>query len=164
MNDKNGGSPPFSEYLKYLDGVLYWSKSRSNVKTGSVAGRVSNGYISIKLNGKEYQAHRIVWEMHKGKIPSGLVVDHINHNRTDNRIGNLRLVTKKENSKNRSKPSNSRSGVVGVRWYAPRGKYRAEIMVNRKTIFLGYFCTIIDAKAERLRAERRFKFHENHGN
>ena len=84
MNDKNGGSPPFSEYLKYLDGVLYWSKSRSNVKAGSVAGRVSNGYISIKLNGKEYQAHRIVWEMHKGKIPSGLVVDHINHNRTDN--------------------------------------------------------------------------------
>ena len=63
----------------------------------------SNGYLRIKINGTHYRVHRIVWKMHYGVDPlSGLDIDHINRDKTDNRINNLRLATRKENIDNRT--------------------------------------------------------------
>ena len=164
ISDDMGDKSPFHDFFLYRYGKLFWKCSRGKAKSGIEAGRLkSTGYKEIKLFGKSYQVHRVIWEMHNGKLPVGFVVDHINHDRSDNRLENLRAVPVKENCRNQSRRKNSGTGVNGVRWYDPRGKYRAEIKVNKKTISLGYFETIIDAKAARMRADKEYKFHENHG-
>lgn len=161
---QSGEKSPFHKFLRYDNGNLFWKVSRGKAKAGGDAGRLkSSGYIEIKLFGRSYQAHRVIWEMHHGEIPSNLVVDHINHDRSDNRIENLRVVEQRTNTKNQSMRITNRSGVNGVRWYEARRKFRAEIKVDRKSISLGYYETIIDAKAARMRAEKEYKFHENHG-
>ncbi|QJT70573.1 UNVERIFIED_ASMBLY: HNH endonuclease [Shigella phage 2019SD1] len=94
-----------------------WRNRRGKAKHGSVAGCVDkNGYVRIRYNGVLLLAHRIIWEMHNGKIPEGMEIDHIWHNRWDNRIENLRLASRLENSKNVSLLKRNKSGRVGVCW------------------------------------------------
>lgn len=73
-------------YLEYRDGKLYWKNVNPNPyrKNGDEAGSLSTstGYIYITINQRSKAAHTIVWEMHHGEIASGLVSDHINHNRS----------------------------------------------------------------------------------
>jgi hypothetical protein len=92
------------DFFEYSDGFLYWKVRPSNrVRIGQKAGsKTSHGYLMVNFQGKgERQpkyVHRIVWEMHFGFIPEGMVIDHINRNRSDNRIENLRVVTPCENT------------------------------------------------------------------
>lgn len=74
----------------------------------------ANGYYMIPLNGKHYYAHRIIWELLNGEIPSKHQIDHINRDRSCNLISNLRVVTKQENSQNLTRRSDNISGVTGV--------------------------------------------------
>ena len=90
-------------------------------------------------------------------------VDHINHDRTDNRIENLRLVNANENGKNQKASVRNKSGVVGVSWKKSKNKWHSQIMVNGKQIHLGFFDNIDEAKKARIDAERKYGFHENHG-
>lgn len=121
----------WQEYFYIENGVLRWIKDKCRAKAGDAAGTVgNNGYIVVKINQKRYTAHRIIWEMTFGKIPNGMEVDHINHCRGDNRIENLRLVTRTENRKNSSKYVNNKSGINGVRWCSIRNKWHAQIQVN----------------------------------
>lgn len=93
-------------------------------------------------------------------------VDHINHDRTDNRIENLRLVNANENCKNQKASTRNKSGVVGVSWKSQKNKWHAQIMVDGKQIHLGFYDDINDAKDAkdaRKVAERKYGFHENHG-
>lgn len=102
---------PTQEYLKsiltYRDGMLYWNISnRGHSKAGDIAGtkkKDGKHYYTITISQKKYSVHRIVWIMFNGDIPDNLEIDHINRDKYDNHIENLRLVTKSQNSLN--KPS-----------------------------------------------------------
>ena len=81
----------------------------------SVAGSVdSNGYVVVSVNNKGHYAHKIIWEMHSGEIPNGYEVDHIDRNRANNNLNNLRIVTRKQNSQNHNMRDDNTTGVTGV--------------------------------------------------
>ena len=125
-----------------------------NVKVGDVAGCPDgHGYLLIRLQSRRYKAHRLAWLYIHGSWPNDQI-DHINRNRSDNRIANLREVTNKQNGQNRSTQSSNTSGHPGVYWYKPYSKWRAQIMHNQKLIHLGYFATIEEALSARKAAEK----------
>lgn len=101
----------------------------------------------VFLKGRHYSTHRIIWEMHYGEIPVGLVVDHIVNSTissTDNRISNLRICTPKENTRKCKKSRANTTGYKGVSYYKPNSKYKATISVG-KSMHLGYFTDPIEA-------------------
>lgn len=91
--------------LEYRDGELYWKKVnlKSNKKIGDRAGSIQHyGYRQICIDNRVYREHRIIWIMFFGQIPDEYMIDHINRIRNDNRIENLRIVTRSENNINRN--------------------------------------------------------------
>lgn len=90
-------------------------------------------------------------------------IDHINHNRSDNRLNNLREVTHVENGHNISKKTNNTTGYTGVVYHKATGKWLAQIMINGKNKYLGLFSTIEEAVEKRKEAEKDFNFYANHG-
>jgi hypothetical protein len=86
-----------------VDGGLYWKVSKMGVTKGSRYGyeEKNNNYRKGIVNGNEIREHRLVWMYHNGDIPNRMVIDHINRNKSDNRIQNLRVVTPSMNGKNR---------------------------------------------------------------
>lgn len=98
----------------------------------------SHGYIRIMIKQKSYTAHRLAWLYVHGEWPPH-EVDHINGNRTDNRICNLRLATTRQNQGNRRLQKNNMSGVKGVSWHAAHQKWMATIRKNGRKTHLGYF-------------------------
>lgn len=156
----------FHKYLTYNPetGLLRFKVDRVYKKAGDITGCDNgHGYIQVYLNGRYYKGHRIAWEMTYGEIPEGYEIDHINHIRSDNRLCNLRLVSKSENQRNLSKYKNNTSGVTGVSWDKSKNKWVAQIHVNRKHINLGRFDNPLDAAAARKRAEIKYGFHDSHG-
>ena len=150
----------------YETGVLYWRWRVSNrIPKTLEAGvqRKSSGYLYVQVRGRLYPVHRVVMLMCYGFYGEGLEVDHINHVRNDNRLVNLRFVTRSENMRNRSVSSNSTTGVTGVSFWKARKKYIAQIGVNRKLIYLGMFETLEEAAVARAEANLKFNFHSNHG-
>lgn len=131
--------------------------------TGQVAfaSTHSRGYRHGTVAGQRLLAHRVVWALTNGKWPS--TIDHINGDKSDNRLVNLRSVTQQENCKNSKRPKNNTSGAVGVCWDSQHNKWRSSITVNRKTRYIGLFSDIAEAVAARERASRDHGFHENHG-
>jgi hypothetical protein len=128
---------------------------------GKEAFRVTpSGYRYGMIKRRMFRAHRVAWALHYGEWPD-MEIDHINGDRADNRIANLRLVTRAENSRNQSSRKNSKSGIVGV--CQIRKKWRAFINLNGKPRHLGVFDTIEEAIAVRKAAERRAGYHPNHG-
>ena len=131
-------------YLHYdpKTGVFTWkvNTARSG-KIGEIAGNVNfRGYRSIWINGLPFLAHRLAWAMSYGEWPA-LDIDHINQNKSDNRICNLRHASRSENMFNRGKNKNNTSGIKGVTFCKCTGKWRAQIMVNGKTMKIGRFAT-----------------------
>ena len=120
----------------------------------------SQGYLSVLIGGKEYLAHRVIWFMKTGQWPDQ--VDHEDHDRSNNRWGNLRDIAGRDNQKNMSKKRSNSSGVTGVR-ILPSGKFSAYITVNRKQIQLGSYPEMEKAIQARKGAELRYGFHVNHG-
>jgi hypothetical protein len=104
-----------NDLLSYKNGILIWKvKPNKRIEAGAQAGYVnSQGYVSFMFNGNNYLAHRVIWEMHNGIIPEGMQVDHINRDRLDNRIENLRLATHQQNCWNSSGYGKS-TGVKNV--------------------------------------------------
>ena len=113
-----------------------------------------NGYLNINIRGKTVRVHRLIYFHVYGEIKSGYEVDHINGVRTDNRIINLRLVTKRQNQENRIFCSkNNKLGIKGVLYCKKLDKFKASLTSNRKKFHLGYFETIEEAaKAYQLAA------------
>ena len=145
-------------------GIFRWKINSANqVKSGMVAGYVgSYGYINIRIKGRSYKAHRLAWLWVHGRFPAN-EIDHINHDRADNRIANLRLATRLDNTRNNSRHRHNTSGVNGVHFNKKSGKWVAYISVRKKKRHLGRFCTLDEAAAARAEADVRFGFHENHG-
>lgn len=136
----------FNEYLiiEPSTGLIKWKKStNTKIKAGSICGnKRKNGRTDIQILGKKYLAHYIVWVFFNKKIPSG-VIDHINGNPSDNRIDNLRDCTPRQNSQNYK---THRSGkLVGASFNNKRKMWAAQIYINKKNIFLGYYKTEAEA-------------------
>ena len=132
----------------YQDGIIYWKFSRSGVKDdGNGAGHLhKSGYSFVRINGKGYAIHRLVWTMFNGDIPETKMVDHIDRNRSNNKIENLRLATRQENNRNNS--------ANGFYWEPKSKTYRASIKINGKANHIGRYDTILDARAAYLQARR----------
>lgn len=135
-------------------GVFRWKKIKHNyINDGDVAGCLDkSGYVYICFKGKNLLAHRLAFLYMEGYLPEN-DVDHINRNRSDNRWSNLREVSRSCNIKNRGKQRNNTSGVTGVCWHKTTSKWTARIQDGKRTIFLGYFDSIIHAAKARFLAE-----------
>ena len=152
-----------AEYLRSIlhydpeTGIFTWKvRTSTRVKVGDAAGcPEGGGYLQIKLQSRPHKAHRLAWLYTYGVWPTDQI-DHINRNRTDNRIANLREVSNKQNHQNKSKPSNNTSGHPGAYWDKQRSKWQAKIAHNRKQIHLGHFATIEEAVAARKAAEKLY--------
>jgi len=156
--------PPIAllrERLSYdpLTGELRW---RSHKWLPSLVGRIAGhvrgtGYQFVTIHQIGYMAHRIAWAIHYGEDPGLAEVDHIDGNRSNNRIANLRLVSQDQNAQNRGAYRNNQSGYPGVRWKAARGKYVARVVVNRVDHHVGYFTDPAAAFAAREAFARRLR-------
>ena len=146
------------------DGTFKWNVSNSpRVKVGDVAGTVNNkGYRIIRINGKDYKAHRLAFLYMTGEFPPEQI-DHINHKRDDNCFINLRLASNQENHKNRKMSVRNKSGFNGVYWHKHANKWLANININGKKKYLGLFKDLNEAINARKDANKKYKFHTNHG-
>lgn len=99
-----------------------------------------NGYGRVEIDGKTYYTHRLIWLWVHGSWPDG-EIDHLDRDPMNNRIGNLRVVTRVENNHNRGMNRNNSSGYPGVSWYKQEKKYVAQIKINNKNRKLGYYTT-----------------------
>jgi len=146
-------------------GIFTWKVAKgSRGKIGNIAGNVKkdSGRIVIVIDKKNYKAHRLAWLYEYGYMPKEHI-DHKNHNTLDNSIKNLRLVTHQVNMKNRSIPKHNTSGVMGVCWSEKRNRWYAQIALDRKNKFLGYFTDFSDAVNARKNAEVLYGYYKNHG-
>jgi len=111
----------------------------------------NKGYAVARINGRNIRLHRYLMQ-----LPEGVLGDHKDGNRLDNRRKNIRPCTPLENSRNRGKSINNKSGVPGVQWVRQRNKWVAIIGLNRSTKHLGYFDSFEDAVRARKEAERQY--------
>lgn len=136
------------------NGNLYW---RGNQRQNKVAGSLHREYRRIHINGRVYAAHRVCWALYYGTWPD-FAIDHINGDKLDNKIENLRLAVRGINQQNlRGPTSRNKLGVLGVRNLKGR-YYTAQIYAQGKLHHLGCFANLKDAKFAYLIAKR--KYHE----
>lgn len=128
-------------------GVISWRRCAAPRNAGDIAGTpMKAGYWKITLCGYATYAHRVAWLLHHGQWPVS-EIDHINGDKLDNRIANLREASPSQNMCNRGRPKHNKLGVKGVHWHEKRRKYIAQIRVNNRGKHLGYFQTLEEAKA-----------------
>lgn len=121
-------------------GDLVWKVAKGRrVRSGDVAGHLNgNGYVYVRVDGAHYLSHRLVWLIHYDRWPKDQI-DHINGDRADNRVENLREATNAENHQNKSSCANSSSSFVGVHWEPRCGTWQAQITLGGKQKYLGSF-------------------------
>lgn len=120
------------------------------------------GYIQVRIGDKKYQSHRLIWVYVNGSIPKGFQIDHINGDKSDNRLINLRLANgQSDNNQNTSIYKNNTSGYPGVSWSKKNKKWFSQIRQNKEKHFLGYY----DSKEEAFEAYKAAKkmLHKFHG-
>ena len=122
----------------------------------------NHGYMHGCVFSIKVKAHRAAWAVHHGYWPINCI-DHLNGDRLDNRIVNLRDATHLENSLNSAMQANNTSGHNGVGWHKQRQKWRARIVLNGEEKHLGLFDSIDDAVAARQKAQIGLGFTERHG-
>jgi hypothetical protein len=135
------------EFLHYNQemGVFTWVKSKGAVKANSIAGTVmKKGYIRIKVSGGIYLAHRLAWLYVYGEMPKDQL-DHINNDKADNRITNLREANNYQNQYNKPKQPSNKSGYKGVSFHKDTGKWQAQIRVQGVNKYIGLFDTALEA-------------------
>lgn len=120
-------------------GAFTWRMTRRNCKQNAIAGTLdAKGYRRISVDSKVYLAHRLAWFYVNGEWPPS-ELDHINRQRDDNRIANLRKANRTINTQNTNLRKDSQTGYRGVGWHKASNKWRARIQVNGKMLELGYF-------------------------
>jgi hypothetical protein len=130
--------------FKYEDDKMYRLDKRNNKWNCCNDVKPNNfGYIQITINKKNYLLHRVIYKYFNEdfdlKFSYNNEIDHININKSDNRIENLRLVNSSQNNKNKNKFKNCSSKYKGVCWYKITSKWMATITINGKSKNLGYF-------------------------
>lgn len=172
-----------SQLLKYdpKSGKLFWlarspemfgGGEDAHIKAARWNGRFAgkeafittnvSGYKTGTIFAKGYSAHRIAWLLVHGDWPNA-EIDHINGDKSDNRIDNLRDVNDRENHLNQKRRGNNSSGVIGVRYFSPTKRWHAYISIDGKRIPLGNYRYFDSAVAARKAAEKVLGFHPNHG-
>ena len=153
------------ERLFYIDESfnLRWRiKKNGNKGIGSIAGYVTSyGYMRVETNGKGYALHRVIYQMWNkiDILAPELEIDHIDCNKLNNHIDNLRCSTAMQNSRNRPKHLDNTSGFKGVIFDKRKGRikqWRARIIVNYKGISLGYHMTREEAYAAYCEAAKKY--------
>ena len=134
----------------YKDGVLYWQK------TGKKAGTLHHtGYTQISVNRKLYNAHRLIFMLHHGWLPE--VIDHIDGNRANNKIDNLRPASWSQNLQNMKLRPTNKSGCKNVSWSKEKCKWVVQLNVNKQRRFVGFFDDL--EFADLVATEARSKYH-----
>lgn len=135
-----------------------WNTKFAGKKAGKING---DGYVSIRIKGKDYLAHRLAILV-SGQSLDGFV-DHVNGSRTDNRLSNIRVVSRGENARNQKRHSTNRSGHTGVTWNSRIGKWQAQVKRDGQNCYIGVFAEITDAIDAVSDARAKLGFHKNHG-
>ncbi len=149
---------------KYCKGDQWWKAFNAKYEgKEALTCKDNTGYFTGRIFGKKQYAHRIAWILSNGEIPDGYQVDHINQDRSDNPILNLRVVTVQGNRRNQKCWGGKDSGHAGV-YQNPNSKnWFASIGVDYEQINLGTYKTIDEAVIARKAAEMKYGFSENHG-
>ena len=149
--------------MNYYDRIAYdpiagsftWAKAGKGIVVGKQAGYVdAEGYRSIRIGYKHVRAARLAWFLVYGVWPDG-EIDHINRDRLDNRLVNLRVVSRAENAQNISAHRDSSTGLQGIAWNKQHKRWQAKLMANKVRHHLGYFSTPEAAHAAYLDAKSR---------
>lgn len=170
MSAQDGREPihALRQWFNYepATGILTWRMSTKHIKAGTRAGfAVAKGYRAVKLFGKIYREHQLVWALHYGEWPDPhRVIDHINGRKDDNSIANLRLATVTQNAANSKRRAVNTSGFKGVCWHKRDKVWVAHIGVDGKNLHLGTFTSKESAfAAYRDAAVRHFGEYANFG-
>lgn len=139
---------------------LFWNKKYPNKIAGVLHKK--SGYVYVSISNKRYLAHRVAWAIHYGRLPNDMI-DHIDGNRSNNSIENLREVSRIENCSNSRRRSDSNSGLSGVRSRKDRPNWYASITCGRKIIRLGVYDNYFDACCARMSAQNKLGFSPRHG-
>ena len=152
------------QLFEYREGNLYWKVARSNrIKVGAKAGHENKlGYIEVRIDGKLYLLHRLIYIYHNGELSYN--VDHIDNNNRNNKIENLRQCTQSGNGCNKRMQKNNTSGYKGVSYCKQTNKWKCNISFNGVDFWLGRFSSREDAveaiKKARISIHKEFA---NHG-
>jgi hypothetical protein len=165
-----------------LTGVLTWRERTPGMFSGGVrspqarckrwntrfSGSVAlayvgtYGYMKGSVNGVTLAAHRVAWAVYYGAWPD-MYIDHINGEKSDNRIENLRDVNRVQNGQNSKISARNTSGIIGVGWHKASSRWIAHIGLNGTCKTIGYFSEFGDAVRARQQADLQHGFHDNHG-
>lgn len=160
MNQKLPDLGYLHSILEYRDGMLIHKINRGKARAGSVAGSACNNYWDLRIDKVGYYAHRIIFYMHHGWCPK--YIDHINGNKQDNRIENLRPATSQQNGQNIAVNKRNTSGFKGITLDKRVNRWSAKLRYNGKRKALGYFPTK-ELAAEFLELAREM-LHGNYAN
>ena len=150
--------------FEYKDGSLFYKKSCGTMKSGSKAGPSKpDGRIQVKVDGKLYLLHRIIFAMHNGYLPE--MVDHIDGNNTNNRIENLRAATHEQNSWNAKARQDNVVGIKNISYNKKYGSWTVRVQANNIRKYIGSYKSLDEAKG--IAMAYRNKYHKEfarHGN
>ena len=133
------------ELFYYEDGNLYWKEVTGRRKPGPIGClNKSTGYICHSVDGKYCMLHRLIFMHQYGVLPE--FVDHIDGDRTNNRVENLRSATRTQNAFNRKRPAHNKSGVKGVHWCKIAKRWIVQIKIDYENIRVGAFTSLEEAK------------------
>ena len=148
MNMSEINQALLQELFEYKDGDLYWKKVPSNnyrlnqMKVGYASTK--SKYLQVSIHKKKYYVHRIVFMFHHGFMPEAL--DHIDGNKKNNAIENLRQATLSQNQYNKKIARHNTSGIKGVYWHKRSEKWMARCTINKKCFYIGSYKNLNEAK------------------
>jgi len=135
-----------------------FTRRMANNQTKPAGALNHDGYVIFYLDNRRYLAHVLAWLYVHGEMPV-LEIDHINRDKADNRIANLRQVTRSEQCQNKDMQSNNTSGVTGVSWHKTKQKWSAHIKLMNVKRHLGYYLDKESAIFARKQAEQMHHTH-----
>jgi hypothetical protein len=137
-----------SEMFSYRNGNLFWkSGGRGRTIGKKIGSLLPNGYVFVQIKGRYFMVHRLIYLMHHKTWPE--YIDHIDCNKSNNKIENLREITKSLNALNvKVNKKNNSSGFNGVYWSNRSKKWIAQVSRNHKTKYIGGFDTPVKAAEE----------------
>ena len=151
------------EYLKSIldydldTGIFTWKINKAKrTNIGDIAGWSDNGYREIEINDKKYKAHRLAWLYVYGEMPKKLI-DHVDGNRSNNKISNLREATYQTNNENYKTPKTNKSGVKNVSWYKNINKWVVSISIRKTKKTVGYYDDLELAELVAVEARNKYR-------